>query len=230
MKKAVVLLSGGLDSTTTLYEALAQSREVIALSFNYQQRHDIELESARRIAEVAGIKEHVILPVDFSLIGSSALTADIPVPKGGEDLGRENFIPSTYVPARNLIFLSLATALAESRGAGEVYIGVNALDYSGYPDCRDDFITSFEQTAALATKTGREGNKIEVKTPLIRLSKAEIVRRALDLEVPLEHTWSCYDPQEKDGRLVPCGECDSCLLRAKGFAEAATADPALPEG
>ncbi len=225
--KAVVLLSGGLDSSTTLYQAKATGREVIALSFPYNQRHYIEIEAAKKIAERAGISEHILFPMDFSVIGGSALTGSYEVPKGGADLSCEDVIPVTYVPARNLIFLSIAAAVAESRGAQEIYIGVNSMDYSGYPDCRPDFISSFEETVNLATRDGRSGKKFTLVTPLISFSKKEIILKANSLGVPLELTWSCYDPVHSGDKYIPCGECDSCLLRSRGFAEAGLEDPAM---
>jgi 7-cyano-7-deazaguanine synthase len=215
-EKAVVLLSGGLDSTTCLYKAKEQGYEPIALSFDYGQRHKAELQAARRIAGHLGI-EHRIISVDLRKIGGSALTSDIAVPKGGEHLKTAGVIPVTYVPVRNLIFLALAYALAEASGAAAIYIGVNAIDYSGYPDCRPDFIESFSRTAALASKAGREGHGADIVTPLITLSKAEIAAEALRLRVPVELTWSCYDPQIRGTKLVPCHNCDACILRRDGF-------------
>lgn len=232
-KTAVVLLSGGLDSSTVLYHAIANNFNVVALSFRYNQRHSIELDAAAAVAKHANVK-HYVLDVDLSLFGASALTADIDVPKGGVDLDKEDFIPVTYVPARNLVFLSLAAALAESLDCKDIFIGVNALDYSGYPDCRPDFIESFTQTVNLATRIGRmskEGEEqgFKVHTPLLHLSKAQIVKEAVKLKVPLEHTWSCYAPIIENGKARPCGECDSCILRKRGFAEAGEVDVALSE-
>jgi 7-cyano-7-deazaguanine synthase len=219
MSPTVVILSGGLDSTVCLAEALAGGDEVIALSINYGQRHAVELDRARAIAAHYGV-EHIEQRLDLSAWGGSALTdASIDVPTASDAGG----IPVTYVPGRNLIFLSLAIALAEARGATQVSIGVNALDYSGYPDCRPEFIESFRHTAALALRTGVEGSPVTVITPLIDMTKAQIVRRGVELGAPLELTWSCYR-----GNDAPCGDCDSCVLRAKGFSEAGVADPALP--
>jgi 7-cyano-7-deazaguanine synthase len=225
MKKAVVLLSGGLDSTTVLAVAKILGFAPYALSFRYGQRHQVELEAAARVAETLGAAEHIIAEIDLRRFGGSALTADIEVPKSRslESIGQG--IPVTYVPARNTVFLSFALAWAEVLGAGDIFIGVNALDYSGYPDCRPDFIAAYERMANLAVAACVEGRlRIKIHTPLIWLSKAEIVRRGTDLGVDYGLTCSCYDPGD-DGR--PCGACDSCLLRAKGFAEAGLKDPLL---
>ena len=221
--RAVVLLSGGLDSATTLAIARAEGYECHALSFDYGQRHVCELESAKKVAATLGAVQHLTLRLDLRAIGGSALTADIDVPKGRSDEAMSTGIPVTYVPARNTIFLSHALAWAEVLGAQDVFIGVNALDYSGYPDCRPEFTEAFEKLANLATQAGVEGkSRFRVHTPLIELSKAQIVARAYELNVDLSLTWSCYVP-EPDGRA--CGLCDSCLLRKKGFAEARLADP-----
>jgi len=221
--RAVVLLSGGLDSATTLAIARAEGYECHALSFDYGQRHVCELESAKKVAAALGAVQHLTLRLDLRAIGGSALTADIDVPKGRSDEAISTGIPVTYVPARNTIFLSHALAWAEVLGAQDVFIGVNALDYSGYPDCRPEFTEAFEKLANLATQAGVEGkSRFRVHTPLIELSKAQIVARAYELNVDLSLTWSCYVP-EPDGRA--CGLCDSCLLRKKGFAEARLADP-----
>ena len=221
--RAVVLLSGGLDSATTLAIAGAEGYECHALSFDYGQRHVCELESAKKVAAVLGAVQHLTLRLDLRAIGGSALTADIDVPKGRSEEAMSTGIPVTYVPARNTIFLSHALAWAEVLGAQDVFIGVNALDYSGYPDCRPEFTEAFEKLANLATQAGVEGkSRFRVHTPLIELSKAQIVARAYELNVDLSLTWSCYVP-EPDGRA--CGLCDSCLLRKKGFAEARLADP-----
>jgi 7-cyano-7-deazaguanine synthase len=221
--RAVVLLSGGLDSATTLAIARAGGYECHALSFDYGQRHVCELESAKKVAAALGATQHLTLRLDLRAIGGSALTADIDVPKGRSDEAMGTGIPVTYVPARNTIFLSHALAWAEVLGAEDVFIGVNALDYSGYPDCRPEFTEAFEKLANLATQAGVEGkSRFRVHTPLIELSKAQIVARAYELNVDLSLTWSCYAP-EPDGRA--CGLCDSCLLRKRGFAEARLADP-----
>ncbi len=229
MAEAVVLLSGGLDSSTCAFEAKSAGFSGIkALSFNYGQRHSIELQQAAAIAAAVGASEHIILHTDFGQIGASALTDDsIAIPLGGGNLGKPDFIPVTYVPARNLIFLSYASALAEARGITDIFIGINALDYSGYPDCRDDFLQSFSHTARLATRSGREGRPFRIHAPLLHLTKADIVRRAVALGVPLEKTWSCYNPQQTPAGFKPCRQCDSCLLREKGFAEAGVVDPTL---
>ena len=221
--RAVVLLSGGLDSATTLAVAREQGYECFALSFDYGQRHARELESAQQIAASLGAARHLTLRLDLRAIGGSALTDDIKVPKGRSHEAIGAGIPVTYVPARNTIFLSHALAWAETLGSQDIFIGVNALDYSGYPDCRSEFIEAFERLANLATRAGVEGtSRFRVHTPLITLSKAQIVARANELGVDLSLTWSCYEP-EPDGRA--CGLCDSCLLRKKGFAEARLPDP-----
>jgi 7-cyano-7-deazaguanine synthase len=223
--RAICLLSGGLDSATCLALALRQGFECFCLSFDYGQRHAIELKAARRIAESLGAREHKVAAIDLRLFGGSALTADIAVPKSRDRNGTNAGIPVTYVPARNTIFLSFALAYAEVAGASAIFIGVNAIDYSGYPDCRPEFIEAFERMANLATKEGVEGRtKLVINTPLIRMTKADIVRTAVDLGVDLSLTHSCYDPDEH-GR--PCGACDSCVLRQKGFEEAGVLDPAL---
>jgi 7-cyano-7-deazaguanine synthase len=218
----VVLLSGGLDSATAAAIAGSQGFELYALTVEYGQRHSCEIAAARAVARTLGVARHVELGVDLSAFGGSALTAAVEVPKD-RDLAAAD-IPVTYVPARNTVFLSLATAWAESLGARDIVIGVNALDYSGYPDCRPEFIAAFERLAALATKAGVEGEPLRVRAPLISLTKAEIIRRGLALGLDYGLTHSCYDP-DVTGR--PCGHCDSCLLRAKGFAEAGVPDPAL---
>jgi 7-cyano-7-deazaguanine synthase len=223
-KPAVVLLSGGLDSTTTLAIATAKGFAVHALTVRYGQRHAAELEAARCVARAWAVAEHKIVDLDLRTFGGSALTADIPVPKDRPDaeLGRE--IPPTYVPARNTIFLSLALAWAEVLGAHDIFIGVNALDYSGYPDCRPEFIEAFERLANLATKAGVEGRRsFTVHTPLIRMAKKEILRTGLDLGVDYGLTLSCYDP---DDAGAACGRCDACRLRLRGFAELGVPDPA----
>jgi len=222
MNRGVVLLSGGLDSTTTLALAMAEGFETYALSFDYGQRQKVELAAARRVAQSLGAREHRIVQIDNDIFGRSALTDDIDIPKGRSVAEIAGGIPVTYVPARNTIFLSYALAWAESLGATDIFIGVNALDYSGYPDCRPEFITAFEKMADLATKTGVEGAHFKIHTPLIAMSKAEIIRQAGELRVDLSLTHSCYDPAP-DGRA--CGLCDSCQLRRKGFSEAGLADP-----
>ena len=218
MKKAVVLYSGGLDSTTCLAMAKIQGFESYAISFAYGQRHSVELELARRNARPAGASDHLVVEFDYRKVGGSALTSDIAVPKEG--VGSD--IPVTYVPARNTIFLSFALGWAETLGAFDIYIGVNALDYSGYPDCRPEYIASFETMANLATKAGVEGNRFRIHTPLISLTKAEIIRKGLKLGVDYSRTHSCYDPTPEG---LACGLCDSCRLRLKGFAEAGLSDP-----
>lgn len=224
-RKAIVLLSGGLDSATVLAIAREQGFTPYALSFRYGQRHGAELEAARRVAEALGAAQHVIAELDLRLFGGSALTADIAVPKGRSLEDMAHGVPITYVPARNTIFLSYALAWAEVLEAQDIFIGVNAIDYSGYPDCRPDYIAAFERMANLATRAGAEqGKRLSIHTPLIYLSKAEIIRRGLELGVDYGLTHSCYDPLPS-GR--PCGACDACLLRAKGFAEAGVADPAI---
>ncbi len=223
--KAVCLLSGGLDSATCLAYARKLGYECYALSFDYGQRHRVELEAARQVAEALGAAVFRVAKIDLRVFGHSALTADIAVPKGRDETQMNADIPITYVPARNTIFLSFALAWAEVLEAADIFIGVNALDYSGYPDCRPEFIEAFEKMANLATRVGVDGvTRVKIHTPLISLSKAEIVRYGVKLDVPFGLTWSCYDPTP-EGR--PCGACDSCVLRAKGFREAGVADAAL---
>lgn len=222
---AVVLVSGGLDSATVLAIAIAEGYEPYALSFRYGQRHSVELEAAQRVASALGATRHVVADIDLRIFGGSALTDDIDVPHhdSAEELG--DGIPVTYVPARNTVFLSFALAWAETLGASDVFIGVNALDYSGYPDCRPEYITAFEQMANLATKAGVEGRqRLKVHAPLIDSTKAQIIERGLALGVDYSLTHSCYDP-DPSGRA--CGTCDSCLLRRRGFAELGLDDPAL---
>jgi 7-cyano-7-deazaguanine synthase len=222
-RNAVVLLSGGLDSSTVLAIAQSQGFAPYALSFRYGQRHSVELDSAQVIARQLGAVDHVVVDVDLRKFGGSALTADIAVPKGRATEAMSHGIPITYVPARNTVFLSFALAWAETLGASDIFIGVNALDYSGYPDCRPEYIAAYETMANLATKAGVEGApRLKIHTPLISMSKAQIVLEGLRLGVDFSATSSCYDPGD-DGR--PCGACDSCLLRAKGFAEAGVTDP-----
>jgi len=223
--RAVVLLSGGLDSTTAAAMAKSEGFDLFALTIAYGQRHRVEIEAARAVAKALCAVRHVELQVDLSAFGGSALTDCIDVPKDRDLAGAG--IPSTYVPARNTVFLSLAMAWAETVGAHDIFIGVNALDYSGYPDCRPEFIEAFERLATLATKAGVEGGRLRVHAPLIRMTKAQIIRRGLDLDVDYRITHSCYDPGAA-GR--PCGRCDSCRLRAKGFAEVGVPDPALEQG
>jgi 7-cyano-7-deazaguanine synthase len=217
--KAVVLLSGGLDSMVAGGIAREQGFAVNALTIDYSQRHRREIDSARQIAQVLGAERHVVLPLDLTQFGGSALTADIAVPKGGVEA---EGIPVTYVPARNLVFLSLTLAWAEAIGAHDIFIGVNALDYSGYPDCRPDFIASFQETARLATRDGVQGKPFTIHAPLQHWGKARIASEAQRLGLDPGLSWSCYDPAP-DGRA--CGLCDSCRLRAKGFAEAGLVDP-----
>lgn len=220
--RAVGLLSGGLDSTTTLAIAKDQGFAIFALSFRYGQRHEVEIRAASQIAEFLKVSKHIIIDIDLRSFGGSALTSDIPVPKGRDVNQMVKNIPVTYVPARNTIFLSFALAWAEVIGANDIFIGVNALDYSGYPDCRPEYIRAYENMANLATKTGVEGNKLIIHTPLINMTKAEIIRKGLELNVDFSRTSTCYDPTS-DGQA--CGMCDACLLRKKGFAEAGVRDP-----
>jgi 7-cyano-7-deazaguanine synthase len=222
-KKAVVLLSGGLDSATVLAIARAQGYELYALSFSYGQRHIWELEAASRVAASIGVAGHRTAKIDLRIFGGSALTSDIAVPKGRAVGEMSHGIPVTYVPARNTIFLSFALAWAEVLGSSDIFIGVNALDYSGYPDCRPEFIQAYETMANLATKAGVEGRQLlKIHTPLIALTKADIIAKGLELGVDYSLTSSCYDPSESG---EPCGQCDSCLLRQKGFKENGINDP-----
>lgn len=222
MKLAVVLLSGGLDSATTLAIAKEEGYEVFALSFRYGQRHEIEIDAAEQVAKSLDVSEHRVLEIDLRAFGGSALTDAIEVPKNrGADEMRSG-IPVTYVPARNTVFLSYALAWAEVIGAHDIFIGVNALDYSGYPDCRPEFIAQFEKLAQVATKAGVEGTRYQIHAPLIEMTKEQIIREGTKLGVQFSLTTSCYDPAP-DG--IACGECDSCLLRAKGFREAGIPDP-----
>lgn len=226
-KSAVILLSGGLDSATTAAIARAEGFLLHALSVDYGQRHRFELDSARRVAEALGVAEHRVLKIDLAALGGSALTADIAVPQDRDDDEMSDGIPVTYVPARNTIMLSLALGYAEVIGAADIFIGVNAVDYSGYPDCRPEFVAAFEQLANLATKAGVEGSlRFRIHTPLIRLTKAEIIRRGIELGVDYGLTHTCYSP-DVAGR--PCGRCDACQIRLKGFAEAGVIDPAKYE-
>jgi 7-cyano-7-deazaguanine synthase len=222
-KKAVVLLSGGLDSTTVLAIAKAEGFAIYAMSFRYGQRHAMELESARRVVESMGVEKHLIVDIDLRAIGGSALTDEIEVPKERSNEAMNSGIPVTYVPARNTVFLSFALAWAETLNAENIFIGVNALDYSGYPDCRPEYIEAYESMANLATKAGVEGGmKLKIHTPLIAMTKAEIIKTGLALGVDYSLTHSCYDPVPEG---LACGRCDSCLLRRKGFAEAGANDP-----
>ena len=222
-RRAVVLLSGGLDSTTTLAIAKEQCFLPFALSFRYGQRHEFELQAATRIAKDAGVAQHTIVDIDLRSFGGSALTSDIDVPKGRSSEEMSEGIPITYVPARNTIFLSFALAWAEVLECGDIFIGVNALDYSGYPDCRPEFIEEFQRLANLATKAGVEGKtKVTIHAPLVHLSKADIIRKGTELGVDYSLTSSCYDPS---GLGEACGLCDSCQLRRKGFLEAGIVDP-----
>lgn len=216
--KAIVLYSGGLDSTTCLAIAAAEGFSPYAISFSYGQRHSVELEMARKHARTMGAVDHLVVDFDYRTVGGSALTDDIDVPKDG--VGSD--IPVTYVPARNTVFLSFALGWAESLGALDIYIGVNALDYSGYPDCRPEYIAAFEAMANLATKAGVEGKRFRIHTPLIALTKAEIIRKGVQLGVDYGRTHSCYDPTPEG---IACGLCDSCRLRLKGFSEAGLTDP-----
>jgi 7-cyano-7-deazaguanine synthase len=249
VKKAVVLLSGGLDSTTMLAAAKSEGFEIYALSFNYGQRHKIELDLARRNADRFGAKKHLVINFNLQDIGGSALTDDIKVPKRvksqesrvmskeqkkdvehNSSLQTQNssVIPVTYVPARNTIFLSFALAWAETLGVGDIFIGANSVDYSGYPDCRPEYIKAFEEMANLATKASVEGNVIfGIHAPLINLTKAEIIKKGTELGVDYSLTWSCYDPVLEQNAYRPCRKCDSCMFRAKGFHEAGINDPLL---
>lgn len=221
MRKAVVLLSGGLDSATAAAIAESEGYELLAISFDYGQRHFRELESARAVAKSLGASDHLVVSFDLRAIGGSALTADLDIPLDRDEEQMSSNIPVTYVPARNTIFLSFALAYAESVGAQDIFIGVSQVDYSGYPDCRQEFIQAFERMANLATKAGVEGtSRFRIHTPLINLTKAETIRRGLDLGVDYSLTWSCYAGAEH-----PCGRCDSCKLRVAGFAQAGAQDP-----
>jgi 7-cyano-7-deazaguanine synthase len=222
MKRGVVLLSGGIDSTTTLAIAIAEGYVAYALSFDYGQRHQIERQAARRVAKSLGAKEHRIAKIDLRVFGGSALTDDLDMPKQRSEKEIAHGIPITYVPARNTIFLAYALAWAEVIPVSDIFLGVNAIDYSGYPDCRPEFIKAFETLANLATKAGVEGRRFHIHTPLIKFSKADIIRKAVEVGVDLSLTHSCYDPSPKG---LACGECDSCLLRLKGFREAGMKDP-----
>jgi len=222
-KRAVVLASGGLDSTTVMSIAKQQGYRVYSLSFDYGQRHSFELRAAKRVAELMGVSKHLVLELDLTKFGASALTDDIPVPKSSDGNIKTGEIPITYVPARNTIFLSLAMAWAETLNASDIFIGVNALDYSGYPDCRPEYIKAFEHMANLATKASVEGGlKLKIHTPLIDMTKAQIISKGMELGVNYALTHSCYDPSPEG---LACGYCDSCILRKKGFKEAGVEDP-----
>ncbi len=220
-RRAVVLLSGGLDSTVTTAVAKQEGCELFLLTIAYRQRHMVEVEQAKQVAVALGVHNHLVVEVDLRALGGSALTGELVVPKDRREQQRTQGIPVTYVPARNLIFLSLAAAHAEVVGASVIYFGANVLDYSGYPDCRPEFIRAFEQAVAVGTKSGVEGTRLEVRAPLLRLSKAEIIQLGMKLQAPLHLTHSCYDPI---GSLA-CGRCDSCLIRRQGFAGAGVEDP-----
>ena len=222
MKHAIVLLSGGLDSATTLAIARSQDYEAYALSFDYGQRHKRELHAAKKLAKSLGAKKHLLVKIDNQIFAGSALTGDVDVPKSRSDKEIGTGIPVTYVPARNTIFLAHALAWAETISAGHIFIGANAVDYSGYPDCRPEFIALFETLANIGTKAGVEGARLQIHAPLIKMSKADIVRKAVELDVDLSLTHSCYDPSP-NGRA--CGQCDSCQLRQTGFRDAGVKDP-----
>ncbi|HYA15249.1 MAG TPA: 7-cyano-7-deazaguanine synthase QueC [Syntrophales bacterium] len=223
-KKAIVLSSGGVDSMTAMAIAKSEGYDIYSLSFHYGQRHSLELEAAKKIAVLLGARKHLIININLRLFGGSALTDDIKVPRNREESDMRKDIPITYVPARNTIFLSYALAWAEILGASDIFIGVNAIDYSGYPDCRPEYIAAFENMANLATRVGVEGKaRIIIRTPLIHMSKADIIRRGIELGIDYSITHSCYDPTPA-GKA--CGHCDSCILRKKGFREAGIHDPA----
>jgi 7-cyano-7-deazaguanine synthase len=222
-KGAVVLLSGGLDSTTTLAIARHAGYSLFAMTFAYGQRHSLEVAAARRIATESSVQRHLVVPIDLRVFGGSALTADLPVPKDRSAEEMSKSIPITYVPARNTIFLSYALAWAEVLDASDLFLGVNALDYSGYPDCRPEYLEAYERMANLATRAAVEGRRLTFHAPLLRLTKAEIIRKGIELGVDYALTTSCYEP---DGEGRACGRCDSCRLRLKGFAEAGLKDPA----
>jgi len=223
IKKAVVLSSGGIDSTTVMAMAKHEGFEIHSLSFSYGQRHAVELEAAQKVADALGAAEHLVINIDLKKIGGSSLTDDMDVPKSRDERTMTREIPVTYVPARNTIFLSFALAWAEILESSDIFIGVNAIDYSGYPDCRPEYIDAFERMANLATKAGVEGmTKIKIRTPLIRLTKAQIINKGIELGIDYSVTHSCYDPSPQG---LACGRCDSCFLRKKGFKEAGVDDP-----
>jgi 7-cyano-7-deazaguanine synthase len=224
IKKAVVLSSGGIDSTTVMAMAKHEGFEICSLSFFYGQRHAVELEAARKVADALSVTNHLVINFDLTKIGGSSLTDDMDVPKARDEHAMSHGIPVTYVPARNTIFLSFALAWAEVLKCSDIFIGVNAIDYSGYPDCRPEYIEAFEHMANLATKAGVEGiTKIKIRTPLIRLTKAQIIKKGIELGIDYSVTHSCYDPSPQG---LACGKCDSCFLRKKGFKEAGVEDPA----
>lgn len=223
VKKAVVLTSGGIDSTTAMAIAKHEGFEIFSLSFFYGQRHAFELEAAQKVADALGVTQHLVINIDLNKIGGSSLTDNIDVPKERDEQAMTREIPVTYVPARNTIFLSFALAWAEVLESSDIFIGVNAVDYSGYPDCRPEYVDAFERMANLATKAGVEGiTKIRIRTPLIHLTKAQIIQKGMELGVDYALTHSCYDPSPQG---MACGECDSCFLRKKGFKEAGVKDP-----
>lgn len=224
LKKAVVLLSGGIDSSTVSAIARAEGYEIYALSFDYGQRHRRELQSAKMVAESLKVKEHLIISFDMRKIGGSALTTDMEVPKRG--VKDSASIPVTYVPARNTVFLSFALGWAEVLDAPDIFIGANIVDYSGYPDCRPEYLKAFEEMANLATKISIEGRiKFNIKAPLLYLTKVDIIKKGTELGLDYSLTWSCYDPQQNGEGVIPCGRCDSCIFRAKGFEDAGLIDP-----
>ncbi len=229
-RRAVALLSGGMDSAVAAAGVRSEGFEVHALSVDYGQRHRPELEAARRVANALGLASFTRLAVDLSAIGGSALTADLAVPKDRDAAQIGTDVPVTYVPARNTVLLALALGAAEVRDAEALVIGATAVDYSGYPDCRPAFLEAFEATARLGTRRGAEGKPLRVLAPLLRLSKADIVRRGLSLGVPFAATWSCYDAVERGGESLHCGRCDACRLRRRGFSEAGVTDPTRYEG
>jgi 7-cyano-7-deazaguanine synthase len=221
MSEAIVLLSGGLDSSTVLAMAKERGFDVVAVTFEYGQKHRRELRSAKKIAKAAGVKEHIVIPLDLGRYLRSSLTQEgMEIPKGRKAGDLSSDIPDTYVPSRNIVFLSIASSIAESRSAEAVFIAANSVDFSGYPDCTPEFLRSFQEVLEVGTKAGKDGHVVKVEAPLLKMSKGEIVKEALRLKVPLKHTWSCYE-----GGAKACGMCDSCRLRLKGFSEAGVKDP-----